>query len=99
MVSLLKVAPINVSVLSPIASLVFNNRKTSELLNNANSNKPVTSFLYSGVEMAQYLKKEKKLPFLSVDTGCFFSFSRNRNITLIIPGIKARTKSVLYSPG
>src|SRR5688572_16974621 len=88
-----------VSVLSPTASLVFNKRKTSELLNNANSNNPVIKVLYSLVAIFQYLKKEKKLPFSSVETGCFFSLIKNTSATLISPGIKASIKSVLYSPG
>src|SRR5688572_20151347 len=98
-VSLLKVLPSILMVSSPIVSFVFNKRKTSELLNSANCNKPVTRALYSLVAIFQYLKKEKKFPFSIVEAGCFFSFNKKISNTLMMPGKNARVKSALYSPG
>ena len=57
----MKVTPKMVKVFSPIVSLVISNKKISELLNNAKSNNPGTTFLKSGVAIFQYLKNEKKL--------------------------------------
>ena len=71
-VSELKVTPKMVSVFSPIVSLVISNKKISELLNNAKSNNPGTTFLKSGEAIFQYLKNEKKFPLPKVETGCFF---------------------------
>ena len=80
-VSLVKVAPRIFIVLSPIASFVFNNRKISELLNRANNSNPITSFLYSGVAIFQYLKKEKKFPFSNVERLFFFFQKKNKQYT------------------
>ena len=88
--SALNVVPSMVTVLLPIVSLVMSNKKISELLNNANSSKPGTIFLNSGVATFQYLKKEKKFPLLKVETGCFFSLSRKIKKIESRPGIKAR---------
>ena len=90
MVSELKVTPKMVSVFSPIVSLVISNKKISELLNNAKSNNPGTTFLKSGVAIFQYLKNEKKFPLSKFETGCFFYFKRKIKRMESMPGINAR---------
>ena len=79
----------------PVISFALNKRKISELLASANKSKPVTNCLYSALATFQKEKKEKKFPFVIVETGCLFSFKKKINSTEIIPGIKAIRNSVL----
>ncbi len=76
----------------PVISFVFSNRKISELLKKANSNKPIINFLYWREEIFQYFKNEKKFPFPIVVEGCFFSFNKKISTTAIIPGNIAKKK-------
>ena len=55
-------------------SFAFNNKKTSELLNNVKTSRPVTTFLYITGLLFQYFKNEKKfVRFLLTGLGTFLS--------------------------